>query len=158
MVVGYSRKPSITPIQVTKVRTYYERSGFARETIEEIGDLVGDGLKALRAGDMVKLGSIMNKNHSLLSILGVTSKELDKLRDAAGPLSYGTKLTGAGGGGSIIALTDRPEDVSSAIKKRGGVPYIVSPSRIGARADILDEAAFKEFASGINNGSGGSSQ
>ena len=81
----------------------------------------------------------MNRNHSLLSILGVTSSEIDKLRDAAGPFSYGTKLTGAGGGGSIIALTDKPQKVSDAIKKRGGVPYIVKPSKDGTLINVLDQ-------------------
>lgn len=138
LVVGYTRKPSITPIQVEKVKSFYDRSGFAKETIEEIGDLVNDGLKALKEGDVVKLGGLMDRNHSLLTILGVTSKEIDRLRDAAGPYSYGTKLTGAGGGGSILALTDRPHKVSEAIKKRGGVPYIVRPSKEGTTLNILD--------------------
>ncbi|MBN1389728.1 MAG: mevalonate kinase [Candidatus Thermoplasmatota archaeon] len=139
LVVGYTKKPSITSIQVEKVRNYYNRSGFARETIDDIGSLVMDGLKALRSGDLVKLGELMDRNHSLLTILGVTSKELDKLRDAAGPLSFGTKLTGAGGGGSIIALTDRPEQVCDAIRKRGGVPFAVTTSRTGTSIEVRDQ-------------------
>lgn len=149
LVVGFTRKPSITPIQVNKVRSFYQKSGFARETVEEIGDLVTDGLKALRGGDLVELGRIMDRNHSLLSILGVTSKEIDKLRDAAGPLSFGTKLTGAGGGGSILALTDRSKEVSDAIKRRGGVPYIVRPSRIGTDIRVLDNDIHDNFIADI---------
>jgi mevalonate kinase len=149
LVVGYTRKPSITPIQVNKVRNFYQRSGFARETIEEIGDLVTDGLRALRNDDLVDLGRIMDRNHSLLSILGVTSKEIDKLREAAGPYSFGTKLTGAGGGGSILALTDRPKEVSEAIKKRGGLPYIVHPSRQGTEVKVLDKEKIDNFIIGV---------
>ncbi|MGA1822491.1 MAG: mevalonate kinase [Thermoplasmatota archaeon] len=135
MVVGYTRKPSITPLQVGKVRSFYDRSGFARENIEEIGELVLDGMKALRKGDIVEVGSLMNRNHSLLSILGVNSPELQKLKDAADPISYGVKLTGAGGGGSILSLTDDPDGVSKAIRARGGVPYIVKPAQSGTRID-----------------------
>jgi mevalonate kinase len=149
LVVGYTRKPSITPIQVDKVRSFYQRSGFARETVEEIGDLVTDGLKALKGSDLVEMGRIMDMNHSLLSILGVTSKEIDKLRDAAGPLSFGTKLTGAGGGGSILALTDRPKEVSEAIKRRGGIPYIVHQSRMGTDIKILDNEKIDNFITGV---------
>jgi mevalonate kinase len=145
LVIGYTRKPSITAIQVDKVRNFYQRSGFARETVEEIGELTFDGLKALRSKDVVELGSLMDRNHSLLSILGVTSKEIDKLRVAAAPFSYGTKLTGAGGGGSILALTDEPEKVSDAIKKRGGVPYVARLSKQGTTVKVLDQEKIDTF-------------
>lgn len=138
MVVGFTKRPSITHIQVNKVRDFYQRSGFARETIDEIGDLVREGLKAIRSKDMVKLGSLMDQNHSLLSILGVSSKELDKLRDSVEACSYGAKLTGAGGGGSIIALTDEPERCARCIERRGGVPYIVKNTRVGTQVKVID--------------------
>jgi mevalonate kinase len=131
LVVGYTRTPSITTSMVSRVRDYYERSRFARETIDEIGQLTMDGLKALRRGDLVEVGHLMNRNQALLSILGVSTKELKKLLDAASPLSYGVKITGAGGGGSMIALTDRPEEVERSIDRRGGVPYRVRPSGTG---------------------------
>ncbi|MBN1540406.1 MAG: mevalonate kinase [Candidatus Thermoplasmatota archaeon] len=145
LVVGYTKKPSITPIQVEKVRNYYNRSGFARETIDDIGSLALDGMKALRSRDLVEIGELMDRNHSLLTILGVTSRELDKLRDAAGPLSYGTKLTGAGGGGSIIALTERPDEVCEAIRVRGGVPFSVSTTRKGTSVEVTDRNALDIF-------------
>jgi mevalonate kinase len=52
--------------------------------------------------------------------------------------SYGETLTGAGGGGSMIALTDVPEKVAASIKKRGGIPYIVRSSVVGTevRGDL----------------------
>ena len=131
IVVGYTKKPSVTPIQVKKVRGFYDRSGFARETIKEMGVLAMDALKAIKNGDIVRIGELMTRNHSLLSILGVSCKELQSLVDASLPHSYGSKLTGAGGGGSMIALTDEPEKVAGSIKKRGGVPYIVNVSMVG---------------------------
>lgn len=135
LVVGYTKKPSVTPIQVGKVRSFYDRSGFARETIDEIGDLVHEGEKALRGGDLVEIGEIMNRNHSLLTILGVNSPELQKLKDAADRFSLGSKLTGAGGGGSIIALTEHPEKTADSIKSRGGIPYILGITREGTRLE-----------------------
>jgi mevalonate kinase len=89
------------------------------------------GLSALRRGDLVEVGSLMNRNQAMLSILGVSTKELKKLLEAATPLSYGAKITGAGGGGSMIALTDEPDRVAEAIKARGGVPYRVNVSDTG---------------------------
>ncbi|MCU0798486.1 MAG: mevalonate kinase [Candidatus Thermoplasmatota archaeon] len=131
LVVGYTRTPSVTTVMVAKVRDYYQRSGFARETIEEIGQLTMAGLEALKKGDLVEVGALMDRNQALLSILGVSTKELKKLLDAAAPHSYGVKITGAGGGGSMIALTDRPELVEQAIMRIGGTPYRVRPSNTG---------------------------
>ncbi len=137
LVVGFTGKPSVTHLQVAKVRSFYERSGFARETVGEIGSLIGDAITALKREDLVEVGSLMNRNHSLLSILGASSKELQNLVDAAEPLSYGAKLTGAGGGGSIIALTDDPKRVADAIKNRGGRPYVVKKTQLGTEVREL---------------------
>ena len=62
----------------------------------------------LRAGDYRSLGTAMTVNHGLLRTLGVSTPELDDavataLREGA----LGAKLTGAGGGGAILALLDR---------------------------------------------------
>ena len=135
MVVGFTGKPSLTALQVKKVGEFYGRSTFAVETVDEIGDLVEEAIGALGRGDIVEIGDLMNRNHSLLSILGVNSKHIQKLKDGADRYSYGSKLTGAGGGGSIIAVTDEPEKVSEAIEKRGGKPYRVEISRMGTAPD-----------------------
>lgn len=125
MVIGYTgiRKP--TGPMVAKVAAYCKRTKFACEIIDEIGDITLEGAEALNHNDIEKLGRLMTKNHKLLAILGVSSPELQKLVDAATPYSYGAKLTGGGGGGSMIALTDKPEKVYRAIELRGGIPYIV---------------------------------
>ena len=81
---------------------------------------------------MEELGRLMTDDHKLLSILGVSSRELNKLVNASMPYSYGAKLTGAGGGGCMVALTDRPEKVCEAIRSRGGTPYVVKTGVPGA--------------------------
>lgn len=75
----------------------------------------------------------MTYNHKLLSILGVSCKELNKLVDVALPYSYGAKLTGSGGGGCMVALTDDPETVSEAISSRGGSPMVVTTGVEGVK-------------------------
>ena len=55
--------------------------------------------------DPQKLGELMNMNHALLEVLGVGHPQLSRLvlaSRAAG--AYGAKLTGAGGGGCMIAI------------------------------------------------------
>ncbi len=135
LVIGFTGNKAPTGPLVAKVRRYADRSGFAREIIDEIGQLTLDGLGRMRTGDIEGLGRLMSKDHNLLTILGVSTPALQKLVDAAMPYSYGAKLTGAGGGGSMIALTDRPEKVAEAIKGRGGMPFIVRTGVEGVRTE-----------------------
>ncbi|MBM4237254.1 MAG: mevalonate kinase, partial [Euryarchaeota archaeon] len=125
MVVGYTGVNAHTGPLVAKVKRFVDRSSFGRELIEEIGQIAVEGRGRLMANDKVGLGRLMNRNQKLLAVLGVSSPELEKLIDASLPHSYGAKLTGAGGGGSMIALTDEPQKVCDAIARRGGTPFIV---------------------------------
>jgi mevalonate kinase len=134
-VIGFTGISAPTGPLVAKVKRYYDKSGFAREIIDEIGDLTLEGRDLLRRGDKEGLGRLMTRDHRLLAILGVSSMQLDKLVSASLPLSYGAKLTGAGGGGSMIALTDRPAEVAAAIKGRGGMPFVVDVGVPGARKE-----------------------
>lgn len=61
---------------------------------------------AINIGDEKKIGKLMNKNHALLQQLRVSHKKIDQIAKICiknGAL--GAKITGAGGGGSMIALT-----------------------------------------------------
>ena len=110
---------------VEKVRKYKEHNRFASDVIDEIEMVTMQGIDDMRNDDVVSLGKNMTANHKLLSILGVSCNELNKLVNAAERHSYGAKLTGSGGGGCMIALTDRPEIVCEDIRLHGGIPYTV---------------------------------
>ncbi len=135
LVVGHTGIHAPTPPLVRKVREFYDKNAFAREIIEEIGELVEEGSDALEEGDLDKLGELMNRNHKLLTILGVSHTMLDRLVKATAKYSYGAKLTGAGGGGAMIALTDRPKKVAEVIRLWGGNPYIVLSATEGLRRE-----------------------
>ncbi|MDR0335136.1 MAG: mevalonate kinase [Methanomassiliicoccaceae archaeon] len=135
LVVGYTGLHAATGPLVEKVRRYKDRNTFAADIVDEIGRTTTDGLDALRKGDLVKLGKLMTHDHKLLSILGVSCNELNKLVDASLRHSYGAKLTGAGGGGSMMALTDEPEKVCEAIALHGGKPFVVRTGEHGARLE-----------------------
>lgn len=138
-VIGNTGVRAATGPLVERVRKYKDSNRFASDIVNEIGAITLEGMKALKANDVVGLGNLMTKNHKLLSILGVSSNELNKLVNASLPYSYGAKLTGAGGGGSMIALTDQPEKVSAAITSRGGIPFIVKTGVEGVKTTIKDE-------------------
>lgn len=73
--------------------------------IQAIGALTLEGSAAFEAGDIARLGTLLDVNHGLLVGLGVSTPELDvacaRAREAG---ALGAKLTGAGGGGCIVAL------------------------------------------------------
>lgn len=105
LVVGYDGGAGDTGELVAGVRDLRNRYDFAGDTVESIGSLVREGEAVLGDGDLTQLGELMNINHGLLSALGVSARSLDAMvwaaRDAG---ALGAKLTGAGGGGCIVAL------------------------------------------------------
>lgn len=137
-VLGCTGIRAATGPLVEKVRKYKDRNRFASDIVDEIGTITLEGMEALNRNDPVRLGSLMTYDHKLLSILGVSCNELNKLVDAALPYSYGAKLTGAGGGGCMVALTDRPAEVADIIRSRGGAPYIVSTREEGVRVENIN--------------------
>ncbi|HUI87739.1 MAG TPA: galactokinase [Anaerolineales bacterium] len=78
----------------------------ARHVITE-NQRVLDAIQAMRAGDMVRFGSLLNASHaSLRSDFEVTNDALNQIVQAAQrqPSCYGARMTGAGFGGCAIAL------------------------------------------------------
>ncbi|MHA2359842.1 MAG: mevalonate kinase, partial [Candidatus Thorarchaeota archaeon] len=90
---------------------------------KEYNLLVHDGKDALIKLDLVKVGDLMNKNHELLQQLTVSCRELDVLVTIARQNgAIGSKMTGTGRGGNMIALA--PDDaatkqIAEALKKEG---------------------------------------
>ncbi len=135
IVVGFTGIKGNTGELVAKVRRFWESNNFAKETVADIGNLTMEGVEALNAGNVERLGELMDRNHQMLTILGVNHPKLQRLVEAARPHSYGAKLTGAGGGGSMIAITDEPERVAKAIGDAGGKPFIAEIGAPGLRRD-----------------------
>lgn len=89
--------------------------------IRTIGSFSKKGEILVKKKDYISLGKLMNVNHGLLDALGVGTAELSALVYAARNAgAYGAKITGAGGGGCMVALSDSPREVASAIENAGG--------------------------------------
>lgn len=91
----------------------------ARHVVYEC-DRVHQAVAALEAGDIVKLGQLLNQSHaSLRDLFEVTGKEPDALVAAAQshPACVGSRLTGGGFGGSTISLvkTEQVADFKSTV-------------------------------------------
>ncbi|MFY4811802.1 mevalonate kinase [Haloarcula sp. AONF1] len=119
-VIGYDGGAGDTGALVAGVRDLRGKYDFAADTVAAIGDIVREGESVLGTGDYERLGELMDFNHGLLSALGVSSRSLDSMvwaaRDAD---AHGAKLTGAGGGGCIVAL-DETDDALTALKYTPG--------------------------------------
>ena len=93
------------------VQEYLEDIPFrrARHVITE-NDRTVEAAEAMRAGNAVQLGSLMNASDASLRIdYEVTSRELDLLTDIARALPgcFGARMTGAGFGGCTVNLVRR---------------------------------------------------
>jgi mevalonate kinase len=121
LCIGLSGRARDTRGQVDAVRRLRERTPAAASVIETMGALADPTERALAAGDIDELGRLFDLAHGLLCALRVSSPELDTLVHAARAAgAIGAKLTGAGGGGAIIALAPGHErDVLERWKSSG---------------------------------------
>lgn len=122
LVIACSGKRGMTRDQVAGVRRRYEDDRSKYEAaFDDMDQRSLAGCEALINEDYDALGAHMNDCHELLKTIEVSTPELDAmvlLAKEAGAI--GAKLTGAGGGGSIVALCPGSrEAVSSALSDAG---------------------------------------
>ena len=130
LVMGFTGEGSPTGRMVAKVAKLVSSDSDRMGDLESIANITNAGLTALSAGNIEALGMAMDACHERLRNLEVSSPKLERLVEASRPHSLGAKLTGAGGGGCMVALTDNPARVSEAIEVAGGKPLT---RRLGAR-------------------------
>ncbi len=85
-----------------------------------------------------ELGKYMNMNHALLEVLGVGHPQLAKMVLAARSAgAFGAKITGAGGGGCMVALCPKPikHRIASAIEACDARAIITGIDTEGARKE-----------------------
>jgi mevalonate kinase len=103
-----------------------------------IGRISKLGEPLVFAGDYSSVGRLMNVNQGLLDALGVNSLELsDLIYSARAAGAFGAKITGAGGGGCMVALAELEKctAVAEAISAAGGEAIITGPTEQGLRVE-----------------------
>ncbi len=122
LVVASGHQRGLTHEVVAGVRRRSELAGSRYSMIfDEMDALALAGADAMAAGHLVELGQLMNVAHGLLNAIEVSTPELERMVATARRAgAVGAKLTGAGGGGSIVALCpDRQGEVAAALRHAG---------------------------------------
>jgi len=139
LIIGDTGVERSTRIQVEKVRDLVDKFPRVAEPIMKTArEIVLRAMDALKENDLETLGSLMNINHALLCGVGVSDESLEWLINAARKTgALGAKLTGAGGGGCMIALAreEKLEQVSEAIQMAGGRPLVARKTEEGVRIE-----------------------
>lgn len=122
IVIAWGDDSGRTSELVAAVRARRDRAPAHFDALfDEMDVLAREGADLLRAGDWQGLGAIMDVCHGLLNAIGVSTPALERmiaLARASG--AAGAKLTGAGGGGSIVAICpDGIGPVAAALRAAG---------------------------------------
>ncbi len=136
-VVAHTGVPRST---ATAVRAVGER--LARpdgpELLAQFRRVAEAGIRAVERADRTEVAELLGRNQQLLREVGVSHARLEELLEAAAPAADGAKLTGAGAGGSIVALPKdgKETELVRRLARAGGLPFVVRASPDGAR--LLD--------------------
>lgn len=122
LVIALAGPPASTRSMVESVaRLRDRRPQIVNKAFEGIHALVANARLCIEVGDLPGLGKLMDLNQMLLSGLMVSTEGIEnacEIARSAGAL--GAKLTGAGGGGAVVALADiDPDPVIEAWRAAG---------------------------------------
>jgi mevalonate kinase len=106
LALAVAGPPSLTKVMVAQVAEHRQRDAARFErTLGAIQTIVAQAEICLRAGELERLGELLTANHHHLCSWDLSTPAIEeacKLALEAGAL--GAKLTGAGGGGCVLAL------------------------------------------------------
>ncbi|MBT8103837.1 MAG: hydroxymethylglutaryl-CoA reductase, degradative [Gammaproteobacteria bacterium] len=122
LVIACSNELGLTSEQVAGVRSRYEQAPRRYEALfDEIDKISRSGAQLLQSRNYKALGLAMNVCHGLLNAIEVSTPELERMVTLARQAgAVGAKLTGGGGGGSIVALCPGTvDDVRTAMQQAG---------------------------------------
>lgn len=121
LVIADSHMSHSTDAVVERVRVFREQNmeGFAAMCCEE-SEIIDAVPAMLAAGDLRRLGEMTVRNQRLLRGIGVSNDTLDGMVRIVQDVSFGAKMTGAGDGGCVIAITDGPRRDKVMERFKGG--------------------------------------
>jgi len=137
-VVAISGPPASTKLMVEGVARLRERRPeLVDKSLAAIAALVNNARGCIEAGDLTGLGRLMDLNQMLLSGLFVSTDAIERacaVARAAGAL--GAKLTGKGGGGSVLAIAGDEAAADAVLASWRAAGYGAFVTRVTARTTI----------------------
>ena len=107
LVIANSNMEHSTKSIVEGVKQFKEKDENAFSTLcKKESKLIEDVLELLKESNIAELGNKIRENQEYLEIIGISNEKLRKMIQIGQNKSFGAKITGAGGGGCIFALTD----------------------------------------------------
>lgn len=104
----------------------------------EIGRLARQGKRALLSCDWEMLAGLMNRNHAIVRDLGGSGDANEAMIAAAlAGGATGAKLAGAGGGGTIVALTHDRNRTVAALRAAGAEDILFPAPQAGLTVEIV---------------------
>lgn len=151
LVIGHSGVTSSTRDMVDLVARLRDRKPENTEkSFEAIETLVRNARLALEAGDLTAVGKLLDLNQMLLGGLMLSTPEIESmcaLARAAGAL--GAKLTGAGGGGCVLALASDHEVATRVQEEWLAAGFHAFVTRVGVPLSMMPPAGDPDDGSAL---------
>jgi mevalonate kinase len=107
LVIANSNIKHSTELIVKDVKSFKEKNEDEFSNLcKNEGKLVEDVLELLKKNNIKGLGEKINENQRYLETIGISNEKIRKMIQIGKESSFGAKITGAGGGGCVFALTD----------------------------------------------------
>jgi mevalonate kinase len=107
LVIANSNIEHSTESVVDEVRQFKEKDEMQFTSLcEKESKLIEEVLELLIENNIEKLGTKIKENQEYLETIGISNDKLREMIQIGQTESFGAKITGAGGGGCIYALTD----------------------------------------------------
>lgn len=122
LAIGIAGPPASTKLMVEGLSRLRDRKpDMVQKSFDGVESLVKNAALCIEAGDLPGLGKLLDLNQMLLAGLFLSTEEIERACSIArGAGALGAKLTGAGGGGCVIALADGdPEPILAAWRAQG---------------------------------------
>jgi mevalonate kinase len=132
LVVAHSGQRSHTKDMLARItRQLEQQPGRTRQRLDEVGALVVKAEIAIEQGDTLALGRDLDRNHDVLRALGLSTPRIEELRKAARSAgALGAKVTGAGGGGCVIALAEDADHAVFVANALGPDAFVEEVARV----------------------------
>jgi len=108
LVIANSGTEHSTDVVVSNVKQFKDKNEEEfSDMCKKESELIKQIMIMLKKNDLKGIGKSMHYNQKLLEDIGISNEKLRDIIKISEEVSFGAKITGAGGGGCVIALTDK---------------------------------------------------